>query len=159
MFDVIIIGAGSAGLSAAWHAKQNKLKSLVISKGVFLGEGLYGIDFSKIAGDVEKGEVVSLDKNIVSFSVETKSGEQYYAKAVIIASGCLNLEGNSAFDRVTLKDSFGKIFVDANLQSNVPGIFAAGDVAVTLAKGQASAILEGGKAALSLDKILKNGDN
>jgi thioredoxin reductase len=162
MYDIIIIGAGPAGLSAGWHAKQNHLKTLVLAKAVWSpkpNDGFLSADFSSIARDVEQAEVINLEKNIVSFSVDTKAGKQYFARAVIIASGCTASEGNTAFDRLTLKDAYNQIVVDANLQSNIPGIFAAGDVAVTLAKGLASAILEGGKAVLTLDKILKKSDN
>lgn len=146
MYDVIVIGSGPAGMSAGRHAQECKLKALVISKtpapnGVVL--------------EFVQDEVISLDKNIVSFAVETKTGRQYYSRSVIIATGCDGPEGNSYFERITLKDALGKIFVDANMQTNIPGIFAAGDITVTLAKGTASAVLEGGRAALTVDKILK----
>jgi thioredoxin reductase (NADPH) len=162
MYDIIIIGAGPAGLSAGWHAQKNRLKVLVIAKDVWLpqtADEVLVMDFSAIIAEVKKAEVINLDKNIVSFSLETKDGKQYFARSVIIASGAAGDEGNTGFDRLTLKDAYNKIVVDANMQSNVPGLLAAGDVAVTLAKGLASAILEGGKAALTLDKILKKGDN
>ncbi len=159
MYDVIIIGAGPAGLSAAWHAKQKMLLTLILAKDVFLGHTVYGMDFSEIIPEVEKCDVIALEKNIVSFSVEVKAGQQYFGRSVIIATGCTETEGNTVFDRLTLKDAYNKIMVDANMQSNIPGLYAAGDVSVTLAKGIASAILEGGKAVLTLDKILKKTDN
>ncbi len=40
MFDLIIIGAGPAGISAAYEAKQHNLSYLVIEKGL-LGNTVY----------------------------------------------------------------------------------------------------------------------
>ena len=161
MYDVIIIGGGPAGLSAGMYAASQKLKTLVITKtmadcepaGDFQADLRVNKKFLELHADKE---VTVLEKNITSFSVETRQGQQFYAQAVVIASGCEQGRGNTVFERLTLKDASDKIFVDANLQTNVPGIFAAGDVAVTLAKGIPSAIIEGVKVALTLDKILRN---
>src|SRR5829696_7720216 len=40
MFDLIVIGAGPAGISAAYEAKQNNLNYLVIEKGL-IGNTVY----------------------------------------------------------------------------------------------------------------------
>jgi thioredoxin reductase len=176
MYDVIIIGAGPAGVSAGLHASARKLKTLVITKELAAPKDedeFMLMDFPKLLLEFKKQlssqkeylelidgqEVISLEKNIVSFSVETKEGKQYYSKSIVIATGHTSEDGNSGFETITLKDITGKIFVDADMQTNIPGIFAAGDITVTLAKGLASSMLEGARAALALDKILKSRDN
>ncbi len=111
MYDCIIIGAGPAGMTAAIYTARRKLKTLVLSKEsggqmVLSNDVENYTGFSMITGadltlkfqehlatlkdDLEMqlgAEVVSLEKNITSFSVEDKKGNSYYAKSVIIASG------------------------------------------------------------------------
>lgn len=111
MYDVIIIGAGPAGMTAAIYTARKKLNTLVLAKEAG-GQMVWSSDvenysgFSMITGaeltlkfedhlsqlkdnlEVKLGvEVASLEKNITSFEVSDKAGNQYYAKTVIIASG------------------------------------------------------------------------
>lgn len=113
MYDCIIIGAGPAGMTSAIYTARRKLKTLVLAKEVG-GQMVWSSDvenysgFSMITGadltlkfqehlsalkdDVELKlgvEVVKLEKNITSFSVEDSHGNVYYGKTVIIASGKL----------------------------------------------------------------------
>ncbi len=111
MYDVIIIGAGPAGMTAAIYTARKNFNTLVLGKESG-GQMSWSSDvenysgFAMISGaeltvkfqehleslkenlKIKIGiEVVSLDKNITSFSVEDSKGNVYYAKAVIIASG------------------------------------------------------------------------
>lgn len=113
MYDCIIIGAGPAGMTAAIYTARRKLKTLVLAKAVG-GQMIWSADvenytgFTMISGadltlrfqehmaalkeDLEVKldiEVVKLEKNITSFTVEDKQGNVYYAKSIIIASGRL----------------------------------------------------------------------
>ncbi|HEX3099723.1 MAG TPA: FAD-dependent oxidoreductase [Patescibacteria group bacterium] len=113
MYDVIIIGAGPAGMTAAIYTARRKLNTLVLAKDVG-GQMIYSADvenytgFTMVTGaeltlkfqehmaslkedlKVELGvEVAKLEKNITSFAVEDTKGNVYYAKTVIIASGKL----------------------------------------------------------------------
>lgn len=110
MYDVIIIGAGPAGLSAGVYTARRKLKSLILSKDLggqtaaswevenYLGyhlisgqdlaekfkEHLKDFDIELNTGvEVEKLEIVKPK----GFVVKTKAGKDYQAKALIIASG------------------------------------------------------------------------
>ncbi len=111
MYDCIIIGAGPAGMTAAIYTARRKFKTLVLAEHIG-GQMVWSADvenytgFTMITGadltlrfqehmaalkeDLEvklDTTVVSVEKNITSFVVEDKSGNVYYAKSVIIASG------------------------------------------------------------------------
>ncbi|MFZ5946143.1 MAG: FAD-dependent oxidoreductase [Bacillota bacterium] len=120
-YDLIIIGAGPAGLSASIYGGRAKLKTLVINKGSIGGladttreivnyPGYMQIsgpdlmkDFHKHAEsfgvEFHRGEVVSVDFSREEKVVKTKKGKEFLAKAVIIASGSeprlLNIPGET----------------------------------------------------------------
>jgi thioredoxin reductase (NADPH) len=108
-FDLIIIGGGPAGLSAALYALRARLNTLLIEKMVLGGkastaflienypgfpEGISGMDLTqKMAEQTKKlglpiiwGNALLLkhDKNIITVQADGKS---YSARAVIIATG------------------------------------------------------------------------
>ena len=105
-FDVIVIGAGPAGLSAATAAARGGLKTLCLDKlapgGVLINLGaLRDVDEpsdgpqlaaqladAAIEAGVELGfgEVVRLS-DIGPWTVETSDAEQHIARAVVIATG------------------------------------------------------------------------
>lgn len=108
--DVIIIGAGPAGLSAAIYTSRELLSTLVLEKSACGGlvmmtdvienypgfpEGIRGVDlmenFKKQAGRFgakiqEYIEVNSIESKGDAIWIKAESGE-YFARAVIIASG------------------------------------------------------------------------
>ena len=109
MYDVVIIGAGPAGMTAAVYTARKKLSTLLLSKDVG-GQTLWtndienymGYQFIEGAELVEKLErqvrqfpidekieedVVGLTSIEGGFEVRTASGEAYQAKTAIIASG------------------------------------------------------------------------
>jgi NADH-dependent peroxiredoxin subunit F len=111
MFDVIIIGAGPAGMTAGIYTARSKLKTLVLTKEIG-GQMVWSSEIENYSGfnlisgsdltqkfkdhllslkedlEIKEGvEVVRLEKNITTFAVEEKSGQVYHAKAIIIASG------------------------------------------------------------------------
>lgn len=118
-YDLIIIGGGPAGLTAAIYGGRAKLKTLVINKGSLGGEvnttreivnypGYVNIsgpdlmkDFKKHAEafgvEFLKDGVVSTDFTHEEKIVRTKKGKEFSAKAVIIACGSeprlLNIPG------------------------------------------------------------------
>ena len=121
MYDVIVIGSGPAGITAAIYAKRRNLSILVISKGIgalqkaekidnyygfengISGEELYenGIKQAKNLGiDFIEDEVINI-KYINQFTVETVNSK-YEAKAVILATGVSrnvpNIKGIKEFE-------------------------------------------------------------
>ena len=108
MYDLIIVGLGAAGISAAIYAKRSNLKVLCLEKGMPGGIINYidKIDnypgFSNISGadlsyklyehlmslniEYKLESVIKVSKDQAVFKVETKEAT-YEAKKVIIASG------------------------------------------------------------------------
>lgn len=109
VYDVIIIGAGPAGLSAAIYAGRGRLKTLLIEKGKDGGQIILTSEIENYPGSLEKESGRSLIQRMtdqvasfgveraadtivdVDFSEETKvlrgKKETYHARAVIIATG------------------------------------------------------------------------
>ncbi len=106
-YDVIIVGAGPAGVSASLYTKRANKKTLILYKddssleraskienyygfeNGISGEKLYedGIKQAKNIGvDVKEEEVIKIEKNVEAFLVTT-SNMQYKAKYVILATG------------------------------------------------------------------------
>lgn len=118
-YDIIIIGGGPAGLSAAIYGGRAKLRTMVINKGAIGGlanttreivnyPGYIQVsgpdlmkDFKKHAEffkvEFLKDEVVSTDFSQQEKIIKTKKGKELSAKAVIIACGSeprlLNIPG------------------------------------------------------------------
>ena len=109
MYDLMIIGGGPAGMTAAVYAARKKLNTLLLSKDVggqvnwTLGiENYMGYQFiegpelihkfeeqvKQFPLDVKIGEgVSSLSRIDGGFEARTDSGETYQAKAAIVATG------------------------------------------------------------------------
>lgn len=113
LYDVIVIGSGPAGISAAIYAKRRKLSVIVISKGKgalgktekienyygfskgITGKELYqnGIKQAQNLGiEIVEDEVVSLEY-IKHFEIETVNSH-YLAKSVILATGTSRITPN-----------------------------------------------------------------
>lgn len=107
MYDVIILGAGPAGISASLYTKRANLETLILYndksglekaslienyygfKNGISGKELYetGIEQAKNIGvEVKKEEVVKIENNMEYFNVVTNTNE-YKAKNLILATG------------------------------------------------------------------------
>lgn len=124
VYDVVIIGAGPAGMTAAVYCARKQLSTLILTKDVG-GQTAFSSDienylgFSFIRGadlvsrfeehlkhfpvDVGYEEVVSLEKSDAVFATRTRPGRDYRSESVIIASGKmprkLGVEGEDEFVR------------------------------------------------------------
>ncbi|MFC2175305.1 NAD(P)/FAD-dependent oxidoreductase, partial [archaeon] len=121
VYDVIIIGGGPAGLTAAIYATRYELKTLVIAKevGGALANAPHvdnwpgipnvtGYDLMKKVEDhakslgveIKTGEAHNIQKSNGLFTVDTL-GNKYEAKAIIVATGQerrkLNVPGEEEF--------------------------------------------------------------
>ncbi len=122
MYDIIIIGGGPAGLTAAVYARRAGKSALVLEKASFGGQITYSpkienfpsavsISGTELAdkmmeqalsqgADIELEEAVSVEKNDNGFKVVTDFSE-YEAKAVVVATGAkhrlLGVKGEDDF--------------------------------------------------------------
>lgn len=109
MYDIIIVGAGPAGLTAAIYARRAEKSVLLIEKGAFGGQitfspkvenypGFASLSGNELAdhfveqalglgADVEIETVTSLEDCGTYKVVHTEDGNTYEARAVIIAAG------------------------------------------------------------------------
>lgn len=122
MYDLIIIGAGPAGVAAGIYAARQRLKILIISKDIGGQVAKKAVDienypgFEKISGpdlvelykkqiktnklEVIQEEVTHIKKN-EDFVIYVKSGKEFQALSVIITSGAeskkINIPGEEEF--------------------------------------------------------------
>ena len=109
MHDIIVVGGGPAGLTAAVYALRAGKTVLVIEKNGFGGQIAYSPKVENIPGtqqisgsafadalveqamnlgaDVELEKVISVKKEDALFRVETEEGSTYQGQAVILAVG------------------------------------------------------------------------
>lgn len=123
MVDVVIIGAGPAGLTAAIYALRAGLNTTICEKNIYGGQTsiieyienypgfkkISGVDFStslyeqvtNLGGKFVFSDVVCLDLDGDEKRVRTSSGEEICSKTVIIANGLkrrfLGCEGENEF--------------------------------------------------------------
>jgi len=123
IYDIVIIGAGPAGVSAAIYAGRQQLNMLIISKDIGGQVAKKAVDienypgFSKISGPdlvslysrqlkannlkVTPDEVVGIEKKDNKFFVTTKSKKTYESISVIVTSGAesrkINVPGEEEF--------------------------------------------------------------
>ena len=122
MYDVIIVGAGAAGLTAAIYTCRKKLKTAIISIDVggqtnltshienYPGTGpMHGIELMQrfqneaigFGAELIMGKANKVDKTEKSFKIGLANGEEYECKALILAYGkvprSLGIEGEDKF--------------------------------------------------------------
>ncbi len=122
MYDVLIVGAGPAGLTAAIYCGRKKLKTLVVSLDVggqinltpkmenYPGyEEVNGLDLARIAekqarkfgAEITSSKVTKVNKIKNGFEALTSTGQKLQAKAVILAFGrlpqTLNIPGEENY--------------------------------------------------------------
>ena len=113
IYDIIIIGAGPAGISASLYAKRSNMNVLVLYSGksnlekaekienyygfkdIISGKDLFenGIKQAKNLGVIVKNEEVLNIKKEEDFEIETNLNK-YSCKAVIVGTGNKNLRPN-----------------------------------------------------------------
>lgn len=162
--DVAVIGGGNSGIEAA-------LDLAGIVKSVTVFEFLPDLKADKILVDqAQARQNITIIKNAATQQIVAEGGKvtaiEYKDRAtdevrkqdlagVFVQIG---LVPNSAFVKEIVDQTrFGEIVVNERCETNVPGIFACGDVTTVPYKQIVIAMGEGSKAALSaFDYLLKN---
>ncbi len=161
VYDLVIIGAGPAGLAAAIHTSVLKIDTFVITKNI----GGRTVDSVKINQFLHEryaehriDEVVKIARKGGIFEVITKEEDGTTAYAIIIATGLKEeapYRPNTEFctDLVKL-DEKGEIIINPNCSTNIEGIFACGDVTGCFRERMITASEEGAQAALNAKEYL-----
>jgi alkyl hydroperoxide reductase subunit F len=151
--EVAVIGGGNSALDAALQLTR-------IAKYVYIVNNA-----SSLSGDIimrrkieEAGNVkilnntcvlaVSGDKFVKSIKIKNVDQENELAVQGVFVE--IGLVPNSVFAKGVKKNSKNEIIVDAYNQTNIPGVFAAGDVTDVPEKQIIIAAGEGAKAVLSV---------
>ncbi len=109
MYDIVIIGGGAAGMTAALYARRNGKSALVIEKGGFGGQITYSPRVQNFPGtlsmsgnefadkmleqilaqgaDVEAATATEIRDEGAKKTVLTEEGGEFEAKAVVLAAG------------------------------------------------------------------------
>lgn len=153
MYDLIIIGAGPAGLSAAIYAKRAMLSTLLIEKNYMGGgqivntyevdnypglPGINGFDLGqKMSEHADKFEVEKVSTQALSLDVSsdikrvTTDEGAYEGKALIIATGNspskLNIKGEEEFTGMGV--SYCATCDGAFFKNKITAVVGGGDVA------------------------------
>jgi len=155
VYDLIIIGSGPAGLSAAVYAQRAKLTTLIIEKtGVSGGQilntsevdnylglpGIGGYDLGirmrehvdALEGQIITGSVLSITLDGNEKIIRLEDGNSYSTKAIIIAAGAsyrkLNIPGEETFRGQGV--SYCATCDGAFFRNQVTAVIGGGDVAV-----------------------------
>lgn len=162
MYDIIIIGAGPAGLTAALYALRADKTVLVLEKGTFGGQITYSPQIENYPGfatmsgnefadklvdqvlsqgaDIEMETVTEIRDNGATKTVVTEDGE-HEAKAVIIATGVKHRQTGLPNENELVGEGISYCAV-------CDGAFF---------KGQTVAVLGGGNSALQEAVLLSEG--
>ncbi len=163
IFDVIILGAGAAGLTSGIYSSRAKLNTLIINEGAIGGQMILtneianypGVELTNgfmVANTMKKQakdfgckiksnvKIESYDLNGKIKKVVLKDGRSFQSKSVILAPGgkprSLNIEGEDAFKGTGISycaTCDGEFFMDKELIV-VGGGNSALEEAVTLTK-------------------------
>jgi thioredoxin reductase (NADPH) len=155
IYDVIIIGSGPAGLSAAIYAKRAELNVIVIEKAGLSGgqiintyevdnypgtPGISGFELStKFREHADKLETKFVNGEVIDFSLEDEvkivtmdDNTQYKGKTVVIATGGaprhLNVEGEEKLSGMGV--SYCATCDGAFFKNKTVAVVGGGDVAV-----------------------------
>jgi len=150
--DVAVIGGGNSALDACLQMMKIARTVYLINNTDSLGGDAVMREKVQNATNVKiyngaKVRAVTGDKMVSGITVRTKSGEETIpVQGVFVEVG---LVPNSSFAGAVERNDRGEIKVNCRNETNIPGIFAAGDVTDISEKQIIIAAGEGSKAALS----------
>jgi len=153
---VAVIGGGNSGIEAAIDLAGICSKVTVVEfldelkADQVLQEKAQSLSNIEIFVGSQTTEVIGNEDKVTGIKVKDRKSEQ---ERVIDLDGVfiqIGLTPNSdVFKELVNTNRFGEIEVDAHCRTNIPGIYAAGDVATTPYKQIIIAMSEGAKAALT----------
>ena len=155
--DVAVIGGGNSALDAAIQLTRIARRIHIINIATdFSGDAI-------MQEQVRKNEIITImhnakvsaiigDKFVTGIKVKMQDKEEIVPLQGIFVE--IGLIPNSAFAKDIEKNNFSEIKVNARNETNLPGVFAAGDVTDVAEKQIIIAAGEGSKASLSAFRYL-----
>lgn len=151
--DVAVIGGGNSALDAVLQLIKISPKVYLVTRDIQLEADQVMIEKAQAAANVQilyDSEPTKINGDVFVKSLEVSSKGK---KSVLKVEGIfveIGLIPNSEFAGVLAQNQKKEIIVDSHNRTNVPGIFAAGDVTNTPEKQIIIACGEGSKACLSV---------
>ena len=155
--DVAIIGGGNSALDAALQLMRIANKVYIINIApeltgdTVMREAVQGSDKVSIFNNTKVEEVLG-DRMVSAIRIKREDKENLLSVQGVFVE--IGLIPNSDFIPGINKNNSGEIIVNSRNETNIPGIFAAGDVTDVPEKQIVIAAGEGAKAALGVFKYL-----
>jgi thioredoxin reductase (NADPH) len=160
---VAVVGGGDSALQEALTLAQHAARVVILHRGTgFSAQDAY---VQQVKGntkiEVRFGTVVEEAigdgglKSVRTRSVGDGKTAELEVAGLFVYVGLA--PATAWLDRGMMLDASGRILVDGNMRTGVPGIFAAGTVRAGSAGRAASAAGDGAVAALSVDRYLRDG--
>lgn len=164
MYDVIIIGAGPTGLTAAIYTARRMMKTLIISKNIG-GQAMWASDIKNYPGigQISGVELANkMSQQVKDLGVEIKIDE--VKKITVNSDGSFTLEtGKSSYQAKTIIAAIGLAPKQLNLPNEEKltgsGISYCATCDAPLYKGKNVAVVGGGNAALDAADVLSKAGN
>lgn len=159
---VAIVGGGNAAIQEALHLaryassvtlihRRNELRATKIEQERIFAEPKIKYAWDSVVTAIEGGDTV---ESLKLRNVKTNAETALAVKGVFVAIGFTPNTGYLK-DILTL-DQAGLIQVNQNMETSVPGLFAAGDIRAGSIRQVISACGDGATAAVSADKYLEH---
>ena len=155
--DVAVIGGGNSALDAALQMIKIARRVYVVNNTPALGGDAImreKIEKSSVVTVMNNSKVTAIvgDKMVKGIRINRQGKEELVnVEGVFVEIGLIP---NSKFAKDVYKNKYGEIMTNIHSETNIPGIFAAGDVTDVPSKQIIIAAGEGSKAALAAFKYL-----
>jgi len=155
--DVVVIGGGNSALDAALQLMKIAKKLYIINNTLALGGDTImreKVQSSSAVAVYNNSQVTAVlgDKMVTGIKIKKQDMEEQLAVQGIFVE--IGLVPNAEFAKTIEKNQIGEVKVNCHNETNIPGIFAAGDVTDVPEKQIIIAAGEGSKASLSAFRYL-----
>lgn len=155
--EVAVIGGGNSALDAALQLMNIAKRVHVINIAASLGGDAImreKVETSKIVTVLNNTQVAKIlgEKFVSGIRIRREGKEEVLSVQGIFVE--IGLIPNSEFAKEIEKNQFGEIKINCHNETNIPGVFAAGDVTDVPEKQIIIAAGEGSKASLSVFRYL-----
>ena len=158
--EVIVVGGGNSAVEESMYISKNKKKVTIVHRRDFfradkiLQKRVFSNDKIDVMWNTEVKEIKGDEhvKSVVLYNNKTNETKEVKTDAIFIYIGMIP---NTDLFNVE-KDERGYIITNERMETNIEGIYAAGDVRKSPVKQAVTAAAEGAIAALSAEKYIES---